>query len=169
MFLNMTIVAMLSKYCYESQMNKEIAQTLHSTDESLPIALLRAREVLMGPVREMLSNTGLTEQQWRILRVLDEKGAIDAKRLAEKSALLAPSLSRILVGMEKRELIARRGDTEDRRRQVIEISKSGKALISDNIDEAQRLARDIQERLGPERLELLLELLRDINRWPSVE
>ena len=41
---------------------------LPSTSRSLPIALIRAREGVMAPIREMLAETGITEQQWRVLR-----------------------------------------------------------------------------------------------------
>jgi len=39
---------------------------LGSTDRSLPIALLRARETVMEPVRDMLSESGISEQKWRV-------------------------------------------------------------------------------------------------------
>ena len=42
------------------------------TQRSLPMALLRARELLMERFRPMLSAHGVTEQQWRVLRVLHE-------------------------------------------------------------------------------------------------
>ena len=58
---------------------------LPPTDQSLPIALLRARERLMIPIREALQVTGLTEQQWRLLRVLEEFGPQDATKLAERA------------------------------------------------------------------------------------
>ena len=50
------------------------ATPLRRTNRSLPIALLRARETVMGPVREMLAGTPVNEQKWRVLRVLDESG-----------------------------------------------------------------------------------------------
>ena len=49
---------------------------LPPVQRSLPIALLRARERLMPPIREMLIRSGITEQQWRILRALEEAGPL---------------------------------------------------------------------------------------------
>ena len=51
---------------------------LPSIARSLPIALLRAREKVMAPFREMLSRTDITEQQWRVLRILSEFGPQDS-------------------------------------------------------------------------------------------
>ena len=47
----------------------------------------------MAPIRKMLLAAGITEQQWRILRVLTETGPIDAGSLAKRACLLAPSLT----------------------------------------------------------------------------
>ena len=50
--------------------DKARGKELPSTRRSVPIALIRAREKVMGPIRDMLADSGITEQQWRILRVI---------------------------------------------------------------------------------------------------
>ena len=50
-----------------------MTKMMPATDRSLPIALLRARERVMGPIRALLSGADLTEQQWRVLRVVQEE------------------------------------------------------------------------------------------------
>ena len=124
--------------------------------------MMRAREGLMMPIRDMLSNIGLTEQQWRILRVLEEFGPMDATQLAEKACLLLPSLSRILRGMEGKELVKREMDIEDRRRQSIVIAPAGRALLLQNSEQARALAKGVEERLGAEKLRTLLDLLAEV-------
>ena len=119
----------------------------------------------MGPVREMLSAAGLTEQQWRILRVLEEGGAMDARALAEGAALLAPSLSRMLPALEDRGVVRRQGNAKDRRRQVIEITDKGRALIEANKAHTMELAASNRQRLGSERYDQLMELLGEISGW----
>ena len=70
--------------------------TLFKTKKSLTIALLRARESLMLSFRPMLAKHNFTEQQFRVLRVLGEKGPCDAGELADEACILSPSLSRII-------------------------------------------------------------------------
>lgn len=138
---------------------------LPKTADSLPIALIRAREVLMEPVREMLSEVGITEQQWRILRVLEEGGAMDARAVAKGAALSAPSLSRILPTLEARGMISRKGNPEDRRRQIVQIEATGRDLISVNRSRAHDLASESRDRLGPQKYSALLDLLGEISAW----
>lgn len=133
-----------------------------NTSRSLPIALLRAREKVMSPVREMLASIGVTEQQWRVLRVLEEEGATGPTELAERSALLLPSLTRILQGLEKRGLIERHVVARDRRRQKIAASPAGLSLVRNNLDEAKRISAHARQILGAERHDLLLDLLNEV-------
>ena len=130
-----------------------------STSRSLPIALIRAREGVMAPIREMLSETGITEQQWRVLRVLAETGAIDATTLADRSSLLFPSLTRIAATMRDKGLISQTRDETDKRRQIIAITDVGQKLIDDRSEQAARIVTDLKERLGKENYETLLDLL----------
>ena len=71
------------------------------TKRSLPIALLRAREQVMEPIRAMLADSGVTEQKWRVLRVLEEAGEIEPTVIAREACLHLPSLSRILKTMQQ--------------------------------------------------------------------
>ena len=58
--------------------------SLFETNKSLTISMLKAREALMLSFRPMLAKHNFTEQQWRVLRVLGEKGPCDASKLAHE-------------------------------------------------------------------------------------
>lgn len=137
---------------------------LPPTDRSLPIALLRARERVMGPIREMLAGSRISEQQWRLLRVLDEGGAMDATRLAERACLLPPSMSRMVRSLVDRGLVARTADTADRRRARLEITPAGRAVIARNRARARALAGRFEAALGPGGQAQLLDLLARLER-----
>jgi len=109
---------------------------LPAINRSLPIALTRAREKVMLPIRQMLHASGITEQQWRILRVLYEQGPQDSSSLAEQACLLMPSLTRIVQSMVKNELVTQVPREDDRRRQCVEITAKGRTIIEVNLAEA---------------------------------
>jgi homoprotocatechuate degradation regulator HpaR len=136
-----------------------MSSTLPSTSRSLPIALIRAREGVMAPIREMLSETGITEQQWRVLRVLSEHGLLDTTTLAERSSLLFPSLTRIAASMRDKGLITQTRDEIDRRRQLIEITAAGQKIIDDRTSQSIQIVDDIKTKLGTDNYETLLDLL----------
>ena len=52
------------------------------------MVLLLAREAVMERFRPMLRDFGVTEQQWRVLRSLEEVGVMDLGDLADSCRLL---------------------------------------------------------------------------------
>lgn len=132
---------------------------LPSTERSLPIALIRAREGIMAPIRNMLAETGITEQQWRVLRVLSEFGTMDAKTLADRASLLFPSLTRIAATLREKGLVTQDRDQKDRRKLMIEITPKGQAIIDLHSAEAATIVAGFKSRLGAENYESLLDLL----------
>lgn len=136
-----------------------MTKSLPSTARSLPIALIRAREGVMSPIREMLSETDITEQQWRVLRVLAEYGRMDTKTLADRSSLLFPSLTRIAATLKSKGLVTQTRDVKDRRRQFIEITKIGQQIIDDHSPHAADIVAGFKEILGEQDYEILLDLL----------
>jgi homoprotocatechuate degradation regulator HpaR len=140
--------------------NKAVSKAnLPPTQRSLPMALLRARENVMAPVRSMLADTGLTEQQWRLLRVLSESGPLEATILSNRASLLLPSQTRIVQSMEARGLVVRRPHPSDKRRHTVEITQSGQEIIDENMDRAKEIAHAFSSALGHDNFDTLLDLL----------
>jgi homoprotocatechuate degradation regulator HpaR len=131
-------------------------------DRSLPMALLKAREAVMRKFSPALKEHDLSPQQWRVIRVLVEEDELDASEIAERCALLMPSLSRILQNLHRRGLVERRTATDDQRRSMVSITVSGRRLFEalSPINEA-RYAH-ITEKFGYGKLELLYELLNEL-------
>lgn len=136
---------------------------LPSTARSLPIALIRAREGVMSPIRAMLSETGLTEQQWRVLRVLAEFGAMDAKTLADRASLLLPSLTRIAATLRNKGLVTQARSDTDRRRQFIQITPDGQRIIDARAPQAAQIVAGFKALLGEADYERLLDLLAKLD------
>ena len=133
-----------------------------ATTRSLPIALLRAREKVMGPIRQMLADVGVTEQQWRVLRVLDEHGATDATDIAKSACLLMPSLTRILNVLEAKGFCTRAPRPTDRRRMLIEITETGRALIRENAPKSNEIFERMEAEFSHKKMEELLDLLNEL-------
>ena len=120
----------------------------------------------MGPIRGLLTDLGITEQQWRVLRVLDEGGPMEPTRISEQACLLLPSLTRILQKLDEKALIRRQPDKIDRRRQIVQITARGARLIEENLAHNQAVLEDVRDQMGPERYDLLLDLLNELDKMP---
>lgn len=147
-------------------------QVLHATgpairgfDRSLPMALMRAREAVMRHFRPSLAEHDLTEQQWRVLRALEDAGAaLSVGELADRTYLLGPSLSRMLALLDDRGLIARSSVPGDARRADIRITATGLELVAAIAPRSEAAYAHIEGRLGTGELEQLYALLDKVAR-----
>ena len=144
---------------------KDSLASLLETNKSLTIALLRAREALMLSFRPMLAKHNFTEQQWRVLRVLGEKGPCDAGKLASEACILAPSLSRIINTLIDNKYIEKQLDTHDKRKIILNISSNGIDTLDKIKPEYLTILKSIQRKYGEEKISNLLKLLSEITSW----
>lgn len=138
-----------------------MTEALRDFRHSLPMELLRAREAAMSRFRPILREHGLTEQQWRVVRVLAENDNIDASEVAARSFLLAPSLTRILQFLEKEGLVRRTADRSDQRRSVLRLTRKGRGVFDSVGPDSEERYAEIAAEFGEERLEQLYDLLAD--------
>jgi homoprotocatechuate degradation regulator HpaR len=130
--------------------------------QSLPIALLRAREAVMAYFRPHHRKGGITEQQWRVIRVLYLDGETDATSLARRSYLLAPSLSRILKDLVAAGYVRRRPGKDDSRQSLLSLSPKGSATVTRAAPFLDGIHREIARRFGRDRVDELLALLAEL-------
>ncbi len=129
---------------------------------NLPRLLLQARESLMLRTRPSLREHGLSDQQWRVLRVLGEHGMVETGRVAREAYILGPSLTGVLARMERDGLVRRERDPADQRRTVIEATARGLKMV-------ERLSRSVEghyqwleKSLGKQKLAQLYLLLDEL-------
>ncbi len=116
----------------------------------------------MSPIRDMLQSIHLTEQKWRVLRVLDELGEVEQSTIAHEACLLLPSVTRILRTMEAEGQISRRRDSDDKRRTMVTITNAGRSILTDNLAASLAITGNIEAQMGQEKLDQLLDLLEEL-------
>jgi homoprotocatechuate degradation regulator HpaR len=129
-------------------------------EQTLGAILLSAKEAVLAPMRPTLREYNITEPQWRVLRVINDRGAADASGLAEVGLLHAPSVTRILKELEQRKLIVRETDVNDRRRNLVALSPEGREVVKVISRQVLHVMREHSVRFGDQRMEKLLNELR---------
>ena len=133
--------------------------TVPAFDDSLPMALLRARDATMTRFRPLLADYDLTEPQWRVVRALHDTDALDISTLAQRCHVLLPSMSGILKRLEARGLVQRGTNTQDQRSSLISLTKEAQHLTEEVMPRLEARYAEIEAVFGAERLERLYELL----------
>jgi homoprotocatechuate degradation regulator HpaR len=130
---------------------------------NLPRLLLEAREAVMLHTRPSLREHGLSDQQWRVLRVLGEHahepGGVETGRVATEAFLLGPSLTGVLTRMARDGLIERQRCPQDARRTVVRATPAGLAKVQALSQTIEAHYTWMAEHLGPTQLTALYHLL----------
>ena len=129
---------------------------------NLPRLLLQAREAVMAHTRPSLREHGLSDQQWRVLRVLGELGVVETGRVAREAFILGPSLTGVLTRMERDGLIRRERDPADQRRTVVEATAKGTRMVQQLSQSIEAHYDWMEETMGKEKLARLYALLDEL-------
>jgi len=132
-------------------------------EQSIAAVMLNAKEAVLAPMRPKLREYDITEPQWRVMRVINDRGTTDATGLAEVGLLHAPSVTRILKDLEERKLIVREPDANDRRRALVALTPEGREIVKTISRMVVRIMREYSERFGEQRLERLTNELRALS------
>ena len=122
--------------------------------------LLRARDTAMARFRPILHDHGVTEQQWRALRALDDLGELTAAGLAAECAILAPSMTRILRKLSAENWVRITRSRRDQREINVRISAKGQRLVNLIGPRVELEYARLRKQLNPDRLESLYKDLQ---------
>lgn len=126
---------------------------------NLPLLLLKAREAVVQPFRPIFHRFGLTEQQWRILRLLADQAEMEQREVAESCQILGPSLAGILARLEDAGLVRRARAKTDQRRVFVTLSGKGKRLIAEMAPLVDAEYETLEAALGGELMVSLVTVL----------
>ena len=126
---------------------------------NLPLLLLQARERVISHFRPILNANGVTEQQWRIVRVLYETPALEPREIVELCRISSPSMAGVLSRMQQLGLVTRRRVDHDQRRLRISLTPRARAMAARMAPEIDATYQRIERQIGPEFSQALQQAL----------
>ena len=140
---------------------KKGKRNVGSSEEVVFLELLRTTDMLSRGLVQVLKVEDVSSTQYNVLRIL--RGApqgLPCGEIASRMITRDPDVTRLLDRLEKRELISRCRETEDRRTVRARIAPEGLKLLA-RLDEPVLAAHRKQlGHLGRQRLQALAGLLR---------
>jgi homoprotocatechuate degradation regulator HpaR len=124
--------------------------------------LNRSLDAIMPPYRDLFQEFGVTEQQWRILRVLWEQKHLTSTQISTLTLLPTPSLVGILDRLEKKGLVKRLRSSTDRREVNITITNLGKELQLHVMPKIKKIQDQIKQKLSTAEWEHINKILEKI-------
>jgi len=141
-----------------------------SLENRVFIALLQSADALAQEAEQLVKAAGLTGAQYNVLRILRgaEPRGLPCRGIGDRMISHDPDMTRLLDRMEKRGLIIRARQTDDRRVVKTRITPQGLSLLK-TLDQP---VRDLHKRqflhMSAARLKILSDLLEEVrNRKPA--
>ena len=144
----------------------EIAQNrpFHSVKAEIAVSILRTAALIERHFAQVVARTGLTIQQYNVLRILRGAGTEGMPTLVIRDRMIhaAPGITRLLDKLEKAGLARRERTSPDRRQVFCYITDRGLAILTE-LDEEMRDADEVAVgNLSDEEQRQLLRLLESV-------
>lgn len=127
-----------------------------TTALSTYVKLMRAAESISSSVHGHLNESGLTISQFGVLEALFHLGPLSQADLARKILKSTGNITMVIDNLEKRDLVKRERDPEDRRYYAVRLTEEGKKTIGSIfprhagriVNDMNALSKAEQETLG---------------------
>jgi DNA-binding MarR family transcriptional regulator len=132
------------------------AETKPSTarrNASLLYAVKRVELVVRSHLDELLRPSGVTALQYTALTVLERHDGLPAAQLARRSFVTAQSMADMVRALERRGLIVRERNPENRRELLIRLTDAGRKLLAEHTDEVLALESRMVSQLTERQVE----------------
>jgi DNA-binding MarR family transcriptional regulator len=142
-----------------------------SVEEEAFLNLVQAADSLSRPMEALFKESALSPTQFNVLRILRSAGetGMPCGQICGQMITRDPDMTRLLDRMEKRELIARRRDRDDRRIVRARITPTALKLLAVLDEPLRDLHRRQLRHMNHDRLRTLIELLEQVRSGTIAE
>jgi DNA-binding MarR family transcriptional regulator len=135
-----------------------------SLENRIFVALLKTADSLGQDAGQLLKTAGLTTAQYNVLRILRgaEPEGLACRAIGDRMMSHDPDMTRLLDRMEKRRLITRERQTDDRRVVKTRITAQGLSLLKTLDQPVYDLHNRQFRHMSAARLKILSELLEEV-------
>jgi len=146
-----------------SKLKDEIKQSkpFESLEAEVLLNLVRTADALSRGGEEILKLVGLSMTQYNVLRILRGAGehGLCCREVAERMVTRDPDITRLVDRLERRGLLSRSRDSQDRRIIMVRINEAGKKMLKDLDGPMEQFNQKRFSHMDKGELRKLLELL----------
>lgn len=91
----------------------------------------------------------------------DNEDGLMVSEISERLSIARPTVTQLVNSLQTKGFLVKKTDEHDGRVVRVHLSDKGKAMVKENAEEFHRLFTGLAEHLGPEKADLLADLLAD--------
>lgn len=132
-------------------------ETAYVIDETFGYAAMVTSRLIQRILSARFEEHGVLFGEWPILLFLWAKGAASQNELSNLISIGEGTIARSVQRMEKKELVTRERNANDRREYVVRPTQKGNDLRDVLLAEADDLSQSMSGAIGPEEMAFLME------------
>lgn len=132
---------------------------------NLYIALSRASQWANAHADRDIRRHGLNRTEFGVLELLYHKGSQPIQQIGSKVLMSSGNITYVVDKLEKRQFVARRTSTEDRRSIYAEITEAGKRFIEDVFPQHASVIEQAMAGLDEEEKKTASQLLKKLGKF----
>lgn len=149
---------MAGQRAIEAEVRNASAAKKMKSDEQAPLKLEQFLPYQLNVVANLVSQAlsrvyarryGISVPEWRVLVTLGQYEAMTAKAIGAHTHMHKTKVSRAVALMEKRRLLTRRANREDKREAFLSLTATGQTMYQDVAPHALDFAKRLMEILTP--------------------
>ncbi|PYU58546.1 MAG: MarR family transcriptional regulator [Acidobacteria bacterium] len=142
----------------------KLSSSSFSLEKRVFVSLLQTADTLGQEAEQLLKAAGLTGAQYNVLRILRgaEPSGLACRAIGERMISHDPDMTRLLDRMEKRGLITRERQSDDRRVVKTRITAQGLSLLKTFDQPVHNLHKRQFRHMSATRLKILYDLLEEV-------
>jgi len=107
---------------------------------------------------------GMLRTEWRVLFHLGRYGTLNAREICDRAQLHKTKVSRAVSALETKRYLSRATSQQDRRNELLTLTKSGEAVFRDLIVAARRFDESLAARFSADEVAVLRKCLGRISQ-----
>ena len=128
-------------------------------EEYMPFATSKASKIMNDAFNNVVLKYGLTRSQCVALYYIDLDGSTNQKDLAKKMNVRESTMTGLLERMERDELIERKPDKQDMRRNTISLSNIGEDKLSEISQVTEEFVKEATSKISDKDMEIYQKVL----------
>src|SRR5467141_3706760 len=151
-------------YIYAMNLRSKSSRPAVSLENRIFVALLQTADTLGQEAEQLLKAAGIPNAQYNVLRILRgaEPEGLACRAIGDRMISHDPDITRLLDRMEKRGLITRERQTDDRRVVKTRITPQGLSLLKTLDQPIHDLHKRQFRHITTARLKILFDLLEEV-------
>ncbi len=126
--------------------------------------LMRATDAVTDKMHRHLLDYRLSTSQFGVIEALYHLGPLCQKDIGDKILKTSGNITLVIDNLEKRKLVKRKKDSNDRRRMKVKLTESGYELIEKIFPDHSKIAHKVFSVLEPEEQNSLSLLLKKLGK-----